>query len=169
MVELKEIEGFPGYLAGSDGSIHSCRRKKPRILSNRLTRDGRYAQVALRSEAGEFVGKLTHVLICEAFHGKPLPGQQVRHLDGDAGNNRPENLRWGTGKENAQDAVKHGRRGSGSMVWNSAFRGDDLRTIVAMRNLGIGVESIATVFGVTGKAVYTFLSGKTYPGKLDPS
>lgn len=42
-----------------------------------------------------------HQLVCEAFHGpKPFPEAVVIHLDEDALNNRPENLRWGTQKEN---------------------------------------------------------------------
>jgi hypothetical protein len=42
-----------------------------------------------------------HRLVCEAFHGPaPNPRSVVIHLDEDATNNRPENLRWGTQKEN---------------------------------------------------------------------
>lgn len=42
-----------------------------------------------------------HQLICEAFHGpKPFDSAVVIHIDEDAHNNRPENLRWGTQKEN---------------------------------------------------------------------
>jgi hypothetical protein len=42
-----------------------------------------------------------HRLVCEAFHG-PAPFERavVLHLDENALNNRPENLRWGTQKEN---------------------------------------------------------------------
>ena len=32
----------------------------------------------------------------------------MRHLDGIPANNRPENLRYGTGSENIYDAVEHG-------------------------------------------------------------
>lgn len=39
-------------------------------------------------------------LICEAFNGQPKPGQVCMHLDENSRNNRPENLRWGTQKEN---------------------------------------------------------------------
>lgn len=42
-----------------------------------------------------------HRLICEAFHGPaPFPKAVVIHLDENALNNRPENLKWGTQKEN---------------------------------------------------------------------
>ncbi|WP_413716185.1 HNH endonuclease signature motif containing protein [Sphingobium sp. B1D7B] len=42
-----------------------------------------------------------HQAVCEAFHGpKPFPRAVVIHLDEDAHNNRPENLKWGTQKEN---------------------------------------------------------------------
>ena len=42
-----------------------------------------------------------HQLVCEAFHGpKPFPEAVVIHINEDAHDNRPENLRWGTQKEN---------------------------------------------------------------------
>ena len=42
-----------------------------------------------------------HQLVCEAFHGpKPFPEAVVIHLDEDALNNRADNLKWGTQKEN---------------------------------------------------------------------
>ena len=42
-----------------------------------------------------------HRLVCEAFHGiAPFDRAVVLHLDENALNNRPENLRWGTQKEN---------------------------------------------------------------------
>ena len=48
-------------------------------------------------------GKIYKVarLVCEAFHG-PAPADQpiCMHLDENAANNRPDNLAWGTQKEN---------------------------------------------------------------------
>jgi hypothetical protein len=42
-----------------------------------------------------------HRLICEAFHGPPpFEGAVVLHLDENALNNKADNLRWGTQKEN---------------------------------------------------------------------
>lgn len=40
-------------------------------------------------------------LVCEAFHGPPPPGRPcVLHRDESYSNNRQDNLRWGTQKEN---------------------------------------------------------------------
>ncbi len=42
-----------------------------------------------------------HTLVCEAFHGpKPTPDSVVIHINEDGTDNRPENLKWGTQKEN---------------------------------------------------------------------
>lgn len=48
-------------------------------------------------------GKTTSLprLICLAFHGEPPPGKPVcMHVDENFRNNRPENLKWGTQREN---------------------------------------------------------------------
>ena len=40
-------------------------------------------------------------LVCEAFHGESPPDKPVViHIDENPTNNRPENLKWGTQKEN---------------------------------------------------------------------
>jgi len=49
-----------------------------------------------------------HRLVCEAWHGPRPEGMECRHLDGNPFNNTPDNLRWGTSKENAQDTLRHG-------------------------------------------------------------
>jgi len=50
----------------------------------------------------KFYGNIkVHRLVCEAFHGPPpFDRAVVIHLDENALNNKPENLKWGTQKEN---------------------------------------------------------------------
>lgn len=44
-------------------------------------------------------------LVCEAFHGPaPFPRAVCMHLDENSRNNRPENLQWGTQRENLNAA-----------------------------------------------------------------
>lgn len=45
--------------------------------------------------------KRVHILVCETFHGeKPFDGAVVMHLDDNPSNNRTDNLKWGSQKEN---------------------------------------------------------------------
>lgn len=56
-------------------------------------------------------------LVCEAFHGPPPPGKpNALHRDENPRNNRPENLFWGSQRENYSHPkisayVRSGHRG----------------------------------------------------------
>lgn len=115
----KHVPSEPGVMASSWGRILLAPRYAP--LPNGGFRaympDPRYGQIskAKKGAAHEYrlimvrrdeaaarqAPRKVHQLVCEAFHGpKPFPEAVVLHLDEDALNNRPENLRWGTQKEN---------------------------------------------------------------------
>lgn len=117
-VVLKRIQVSPNndYMAGSDGQIYSRTKyagfgRKERVdwypLKGARAKKG-YRIVSLCHENVK-VTKSVHRLVCMAFHGMPkLKSLQVRHLDGDPGNNDPQNLAWGTQEENWQDRKAHG-------------------------------------------------------------
>lgn len=111
----KEIPGYGGvYQASSLGRIRSL----PRLSVNGKSLQGRilrqsdrprdYRSVNLYPD-GRHETRLVHQLVCAAFHGaRPDELPHTRHLDGNPSNNVPENLRWGTGRENSLDSVRHG-------------------------------------------------------------
>jgi hypothetical protein len=106
------------YEASSHGRIRSLTRTGIRKDGSKLVSTGRilkpyyskknYLVVSL-SRNGTAQRVPVHRVVCRTFHGEPLPGQEVRHLNGDDRDNRPENLKWGTRAENIQDVIKHGR------------------------------------------------------------
>ena len=49
-----------------------------------------------------------HRLVLEAFVGEAPPGTHGCHWNDDPGDNRLENLRWGTSSENRLDSVRNG-------------------------------------------------------------
>lgn len=116
---LKPIQVAPNddYMAGSDGQIYSRTRykgfgRKELVdwypLRGHLTSKG-YRTISMSHENVK-VTKSVHRLVCMAFHGMPSTDtMEVRHLNGDATDNRPENLCWGTAEENWQDKRAHGR------------------------------------------------------------
>lgn len=112
----KEVPSHPEIMASSLGRVwvKPCQRPTPtggvRTYSGTPTyghddtsatkrADSPYRKI-LRLERLKKTFKV-HQLVCEAFYGpKPTPLHIVLHLDEDPSNNRPENLRWGTRKEN---------------------------------------------------------------------
>jgi hypothetical protein len=49
-----------------------------------------------------------HKLVLEAFTGQPRPeGMVCCHVNGNPSDNRLENLRWGTLRDNAADKRRH--------------------------------------------------------------
>jgi hypothetical protein len=57
---------------------------------------------------GKRITKTIHKMICTTFHGQPpTPKHQVRHLNGNKQDNRPDNLTWGTQEENWVDRRMH--------------------------------------------------------------
>jgi hypothetical protein len=99
----RDIPGHRGYQASSLTSVRSVPRtlRDGRTaggvtLAKQLDRDG-YATVKLGRKRVRVC-----VAVQLAFAGPP----EVRHLDGDASNDRPENLAWGSRVENEQDKRK---------------------------------------------------------------
>jgi hypothetical protein len=114
MAEIwKPVSSYPGLLASSEGRIllppgyaplpnggYRTYLPEPTAGSER-----RAASSAAHSYRGTWVRKYgnikVHRAVCEAFHGPPpFEGAVVIHLDENAHNNRPGNLKWGTQKEN---------------------------------------------------------------------
>ena len=66
-------------------------------------------------------------LVCEAFHGvAPADDSVCKHLDENSANNRPENLRWGTQKQNLNApgflAYCRGRVGANSATYKGKMK-----------------------------------------------
>ena len=90
----------------------------------------RIAMLRRNGGTGRQAPRKVHQLVCEAFHGpKPFPSAVVIHLDENAHNNRPENLKWGTQKENlnAPGFIAHCKSRTGEN--NPYIKGVKMRSI----------------------------------------
>jgi hypothetical protein len=84
---------------------------------------------------------------------------ECRHLDGDPTNARPGNLCWGTHKENAADAIRHGRTRRGSGHGRAKLSEADVRKILAAARNGEGSRRLAKRYGVCRTAIKNILRG----------
>ncbi|MBS69398.1 MAG: hypothetical protein CMK98_13830 [Pseudomonas sp.] len=105
LMQWREVPGFPAYEVSDHGDVRSRKWAASRYLNPTLSHG--YPTVRLRRD-GKDHSLRVHRLVLLAFSGACPPGQEVRHLDGDAMNNRLSNLRYGTSSENHADTVVHG-------------------------------------------------------------
>jgi hypothetical protein len=109
----KPVPSKPGITASSLGRIKlpnsvvkmpfgGVREYKPKATYGTKTKASKTARHEYMGIVNRKFGNMKiHRLVCEAFYGlAPFERAVVIHIDEDATNNRIENLRWGTQKEN---------------------------------------------------------------------
>lgn len=111
---MKEIKNFEGYFISDDGKVFSyqLRSTEKSITKPRQIRGGQkqgYKSVLLKNiETGKFCRRYIHRLVLEAFVSECPEGMEACHNNGDRTDNRLENLRWDTRKNNHADKKLHG-------------------------------------------------------------
>lgn len=172
----KPIIDYPGYEASSTGRIRSVDRTvitirgpwryRGKIL--RQTFNRRLGRFAI-SFGDQTTTMYVHQLVCAAFHGpRPSPSHDVAHYDGNCQNNRPDNLRWATRKENCADTARHGRthRPQGEVHPRAKLTEGDVRNIRRLRQAGETQVYLARAFAISRWQLRKIISGESW-GHID--
>lgn len=157
----RPLPGFPGYFVYRDGNITS-KRYPDRLLKGAAATPFGHRKVTLRAPSGQ-ANMWVHRAVLLAWVGPPGSGQVARHLNGDASDNRLENLAWGTPRENQQDRVAHktdeiGERNPAAKLTDDAVR--EMRRMYAEG--GWTYRSIAPVFGVFWGTAGAAIAGRSW-------
>jgi len=103
--QWKQIPGYPGYEASTEGQIRSIDRKdtagrnrKGKVLKPATKADG-YLMVGLRKD-GQTIGCNVSRLVAQAFLPNPKNKPEVRHINNVRADNEVVNLQWVTKAEN---------------------------------------------------------------------
>ncbi len=114
---IPEYNGL--YSASSHGRIRSEERRifygdhrssrigSSQIKKQTLSSNGKYYRVTLTANNDKPKQFTVHRLVAWAFIGKQDEGIEVRHINGNGLDNRPENLCYGTKSDNMRDAIEH--------------------------------------------------------------
>jgi len=102
--DYKILDEYPFYKIYSDGKIYSIKLKK--YISGHKNKRG-YFSYTLYNKKGKRTHKGLHQLLAIAFIPNPNNHEVVRHLDDNKNNNSLSNLKWGTIKENIEDAIRN--------------------------------------------------------------
>lgn len=106
MEQWKIIEDYPNYMVSNMGRIKSLNYKRTgeeKILKLNKQRFG-YYMVSLRKN-GNTSKKLIHRLVAQAFLPNPDNKPEIDHINTIVTDNRAENLRWVTSKENSNNPI----------------------------------------------------------------
>lgn len=112
---------------------------------------------------GKVKRRSVHRLVCEAFHGACPPDKQhCAHWDGNPANNRADNLRWATVKENSDDTRRHGNLRTGEASNLSRLTGNKVLEIRKRAAAGECLRQIAGEIGFTREGVAAIVARKTW-------
>lgn len=107
--------------------------------------------------------------MCEAFHGPPFPGAEAAHINGNRGDDRPENLRWATKKENRDDKYRHGTQTFGERSGRAKITAATVCALLSERAKGRTCKAIAEEFGLNVWTVHQIVAGKRWKHITAPS
>lgn len=100
----KTVEEYPYYEVSDNGDVRA--KKTKRKMKPQVDKDG-YLYVKLYDKNNnKYKHYRIHRLVLETFLGNPEDKPEVDHINKDRSDNRLENLRWVTRKEN-DSFVKH--------------------------------------------------------------
>lgn len=165
----KSVVGYEGYYEVSDqGRVRSV----DRTVTDGSRRRGRIRKPAPNGDCGHPYVTLSrgnhvecmavHKAVLVAFVGPRPDGQEARHLDGDAANNRQTNLKWGTPAENTEDKRRHGTVQKGGRHWNAQLTEQDVEVIKLSAIAGMTQKRIGELFGIKQQAVSKIVRGQRW-------
>ena len=105
---FKKIPGFDGYYINIKGDIYS--EFQGNILKTfKRSKNSKYVCVVLQQGKKAKI-YLLHRLIALTFISNPNNYPEVDHIDGNSANNKIENLRWVTRKQNQNNPISSEKR-----------------------------------------------------------
>jgi tRNA(Met) C34 N-acetyltransferase TmcA len=151
-VEFRLVPEHPGLAVSDDGILISCRthgQQQPcynaswKILKPWIR--NKYLTIRLR-EHREAFNLRVHALVLRAFVGPRPEGYECCHNDGNVFNNRLDNLRYDTRKNNHADKKRHGTYQAGEKHNMVKLKELEVHEIRRLCTLGIKQDLIAHMF-----------------------
>ena len=163
---FKKIVDYPDYEVSNYGTVRSWKNNKwnrashPKRLKPCISKYG-YKSLALLLN-GKQKTRTIHSLVAETFIGGKSKGLIVCHNDGDKLNNYFENLRYGTYKDNAKDAIKHGHTTTGIKNARAKLNEKEVISIRVFAEMGFSQKENSFIHGVSVSTVSMIVNRKIW-------
>jgi len=96
------------------------------------------------------------------FIGECPKGMEGCHNDGNATNNKLDNLRWDTHANNILDKIKHETIAKGSSHGNSKLTEEQVKEIKWMLNNNISQDRLARLLNISRRTISMIAKGKIW-------
>lgn len=164
----KPVVGYEGLYEVSDqGRVRGLDRqdaigrpKKGKILKPVSTNGYLYA--SFTNSEGKAKKFLVHRVVLSSFIGPCPEGKEVCHRDGRRNNNRLDNLKYGTKKENMEDAIEHGSLSGSDRSYFSRIPIASVIEAQALLNSGLSLEAITEKTSLSISDVRKAVYGTVY-------
>jgi hypothetical protein len=164
------VPGFPAYSVTPDGRVWSKyirggkgRRSLGVVWHEKIPSMGLLGH--LRVELYDAKSKkriLVHRLVLECFVGKCPRGMEACHNNGNALDNRVENLRWDTRESNWNDKRMHGTATVGSVQSQAKLTEQSVIELRILRSNGWKLKDLSLRYGVSVAKVSQVARGESW-------
>lgn len=169
--EWRKISVVDGYEVSNFGRVRSVDRiverfhpngtlvKQPlkgQVISQAACKNG-YLYVNLKGKHIQ-----VHRLVAVAFVDGYAKGLDVAHENNDRHDNRSENLRWKSRKDNLADQLRHGTRLRGESQNGAKLTAGNVLEMRKMRREGVSWRLIGIEFGVATMTAKNAVVGNTW-------
>jgi len=156
----KEVPGYSRYQVSNLGNMKSFCYGRETPLTPGVTRKRRH--VDIWSDERKNKEMFVYNVVLMTFVGPCPKGMQACHYDGNSMNDRLDNLRWDTPKNNKKDNFRLGIEGFGEKAGRSKLTNSQAKSIQNEYHNGTKVKNLMGKYGLCKTAIWRIIKGVTY-------